>query len=295
MNPNVEYEKFTREIYQGLLSENRIKAIQVLHNVKLLGKSGQKHQIDVYWEYELDGIVHRVAIECKNYNKPVSVGAVTSFYGVLADLDNVRGMMVTTVGYQRGAKKYAAHYGINLKELRRLPIGRESIIGTVEINIDVAIAKRLFLLDPGWIDSNEVMMKQYRDYLMVLDGDKNWLIANYLPLETTSDADVCDKKGVEIKSFDELENQISSGNHSSEYVFNFEDAYVNTRNMGRVKINAVKYVFVHDQVVRQFDIDARFFIKAILKDALNGEIKVISKDPRQVWPRGTQMEHAKSK
>lgn len=42
-----------------------------------------------------------------------------------------------------------------------------------------------------------------------------------------------------------------------------------------MKVNAVKYVFVHGQVVRQFDIDARFFIKAILKDALNGEIKVI--------------------
>ena len=69
MNPNTEYEKFAQEIYQGLLNEERIKAIQVQHNVKLRGKSGQLHQVDVYWEYELAGVNHKVAIECKNYNK----------------------------------------------------------------------------------------------------------------------------------------------------------------------------------------------------------------------------------
>ena len=37
MNPNTEYEKFAQEIYQGLLNEERIKAIQVQHNVKLRG------------------------------------------------------------------------------------------------------------------------------------------------------------------------------------------------------------------------------------------------------------------
>ena len=51
MNPNTEYEKFAQEIYQGLLNEESIKAIQVQHNVKLRGKSGQLHQVDVYWEY----------------------------------------------------------------------------------------------------------------------------------------------------------------------------------------------------------------------------------------------------
>jgi hypothetical protein len=34
--------------------------------------------------------------------------------------------MVTKVGYQKGAKEFATHYGINLKELR-LPNKEESI------------------------------------------------------------------------------------------------------------------------------------------------------------------------
>lgn len=50
MNPNTEYEKFTQEIYQQLLNEDfgNIKTVNVLHNVKLKGRSGQEHQIDVY-------------------------------------------------------------------------------------------------------------------------------------------------------------------------------------------------------------------------------------------------------
>ncbi len=63
MNNATEYELFTREIYQQLVDADTIKAIKVQHNVKLEGKSGQKHQIDVYWEYEIAGVTHKVAIE----------------------------------------------------------------------------------------------------------------------------------------------------------------------------------------------------------------------------------------
>ncbi len=274
MNPNTEYEKFAQEIYQGLLNEERIKAIQVQHNVKLRGKSGQLHQVDVYWEYELAGVNHKVAIECKNYNKPVSVGKVRDFYGVLSDLNNVNGIMVTKVGYQKGAKEFAAHYGINLKELR-LPNKEESIIGRLELNLNISITRRLFLLDDEWAKSN-INLEGYRKYLMFFSGDNDWTTTNYFPLETLSDAKICDKNGIPIMSFDELEDKLPSENTEPEYIFNFEDAYVDTRNMGRVKIKKVKYVFIQEREKKVFDIDARYFIKAILKDVLNGEIKVIA-------------------
>lgn len=53
MDENTEYERFAREIYQGLIKADGINTIDVKHNVKLRGKFGQEHQIDVYWEYEL--------------------------------------------------------------------------------------------------------------------------------------------------------------------------------------------------------------------------------------------------
>ncbi len=137
MNPNTEYEKFAQEIYQGLVDADVVKTTDVKHNVKLVGKSGQAHQIDVYWEYEIAGVKHKVAIECKNYNKAVPVGKVRDFYGVLSDLNSVAGIMVTTVGYQEGAKEYASHYGVSLKELR-VPNWGEAIIGEIQINFDIS-------------------------------------------------------------------------------------------------------------------------------------------------------------
>lgn len=87
MNPNIEYKKFTQEIYQELVNADVLKTTDVQHNVKLKGRSGQEHQIDVYWEYEIAGTKQKVAIECKNYNKTVGIGKVRDFCGVLYDLN----------------------------------------------------------------------------------------------------------------------------------------------------------------------------------------------------------------
>lgn len=51
-----------------------------MHNVKLIGKSGQKHQIDVYWEYQYDNTIFKIAIECKNYNHTVSICKVRDLF-----------------------------------------------------------------------------------------------------------------------------------------------------------------------------------------------------------------------
>ena len=71
MNASTEYELFTREVYRQLSAYHNTCFTKVQHNIKLKGRSGCEHQIDVYWEYIKDGITHRVAIECKNYNKAV--------------------------------------------------------------------------------------------------------------------------------------------------------------------------------------------------------------------------------
>lgn len=82
------------------------------------------------------------------------------------------------------------------------------------------------------------------------------------------------KKRHRISTFDELENKLSEDN---EHIFNFEDAYVDTRYLGQIKINAVKYTSNKTQEKKIFAIDARNIIKAILKDALSGEIKYFDK------------------
>ncbi len=285
MNPNTEYEKFAQEIYQGLVDADVVKTTNVKHNVKLVGKSGQAHQIDVYWEYEIAGVKHKVAIECKNYNKAVPVGKVRDFYGVLADLNNVAGIMVTKVGYQEGAKDYASHYGISLKELRT-PNSEESIIGEIELNLNIAKRRRLFLVDDEWAKANNFDFSQYRNYLDSMGSLRwpprkpsiVWANATHIPLETIPNAKIRNEKGEVIATFDKLEHDLSeSFDSGSDHTFYFQDAYVDT-HWGSIKIKEVKYAHEKERQTTVFSIDAQEFIKAVLKDALSGEIRLIAKD-----------------
>ena len=79
----------------------------------------------------------------------------------------------------------------------------------------------------------------------------------YFPLEISPGASILDKKRHRISTFDELENKLSEDN---EHIFNFEDAYVDTRYLGQIKINAVKYISNKTQEKKIFAIDARNII-----------------------------------
>lgn len=285
MNPNTEYEKFAQEIYQRLVNADVIKTTVVKHNVKLIGKSGQTHQIDVYWEYEIAGVKHKVAIECKNYDNAVPVGTVRDFYGVLADLNNVAGIMLTKVGYQKGAKDYASHYGISLKELRT-PNRGEGIIGEMELNLNIGIRHCLFLVDDEWAKANNLDFSQYRTFLDSISRFRwpprepsiVWANATHIPLETIPNAKIRDERGNVIATFDKLErNLLENFDSGLDHTFYFQDAYVDTR-WGAIKIKEVKYAHEKETQTTVFSIDAQEFIKAVLKDALNGEIKLIAKD-----------------
>lgn len=282
MNSNIEYEKFTQEVYQKLVNADVVKTTEVKHNVKLIGKSGQKHQIDVYWEYEIAGVRHKVAIECKNYNQKVPVGKVRDFYGVLSDLNNVSGIMVTKIGYQEGAKQYASHCGINLMELRT-PNKGEGIIGETTLNIDAKVRHCLFLVDEEWAKANNLNLQLYKERLDFMSSFSwpprkphiRWSEATHIPLPT-KDGKIRDGKGQTITIFDELDTKLSENfEKESDTTFNFQDAYIDTTYWGPVKIKEVKYVHETKNQTTVISIDAQEFIKAILKDAESGKIKLI--------------------
>ena len=285
MNPDIEYEKFAQEVYQELVNADVVKTVEVKHNIKLIGNSGQEHQIDVYWEYEIAGVKHKVAIECKNYNSTVPVGKVRDFYGVLSDLNNVAGIMVTKVGYQEGAKKFASHYGINLMELRT-PNEGEGIIGETILNFDVKVRHRLFLVDEEWAKAKNLNLQRYKEFLDNMSklswhphkSRIQWSNSTHIPLGT-KDEKIRDGKGQTITTFDELDKKLPENSEKdSDFTFNFQDAYINTNELGQTKIKEVKYTYERGNQTTVISIDARDLIKAILKNAESGEIKLIAKN-----------------
>lgn len=279
MNPNTEYELFTQVVYQQLLNYHHASINNVQHNIKLKGHSGCEHQIDVYWEYEKNGVNHHVAIECKNYNKRVEKEKVCAFQGVLADLDNVEGIMVTKRGFQKGAKEYAKEYGISLKELRPPKTG-ETIIGTIDIHTHAEVRHTRFKVDEEWAENNNFNLQQHREFYAMLDytNAESWKTATHIPLETMNN-DIVDSEGKRIATLEELEQKISNCSISDyPIVFKYDDAYVKCRHFGPVKILEVKYDYEIDDQKTIINMDAKGFVKAILKDALseNTDLMVLS-------------------
>ena len=277
MNPNTEYERFTQEIYQQLVNLDVVRTTTVQHDVMLVGRSGQKHQIDVYWEYEIAGNKHRVAIECKNYNKPVPIGKVRDFKGVLDDLNGVNGIMVTKVGYQEGTKKYAQEYGIYLKELRTPRYG-ETIIGEIENHIHYEVRYTLFHVDEEWAAQNAFDIERYRKRLSLLFTFRTelWNRHPYIYLERKNDY-LRDANENVVADLRLLEKKIPD--HPTDdypFVFKFDEAYLESRYFGHVKILEVLYDYNVTDEIKTIALDAGDLVKAILKDAQNGNTDFVA-------------------
>ena len=115
-----QYEELTNWLVNQLLVHTSIG--EVRRNVKLRGRT-TTNQIDVLWEVPAaDGEVWRVLFEARRYKRRIGQQDVHAFRSVVDDVDGgserTLGVMVTTKGYQEGAVRVAAGYGVELLELR---------------------------------------------------------------------------------------------------------------------------------------------------------------------------------
>jgi Restriction endonuclease len=116
LNTSLPYEALVQRIFQNIVDDTD-RTVIVRHNVTLQGIT-LRHQIDVYWEFEHAGILHRTVVQVKDWNKPLHQGELLKFKGVLEDLPGQpRGIVVTRKGYQSGAAEFARVHDISLFEL----------------------------------------------------------------------------------------------------------------------------------------------------------------------------------
>jgi hypothetical protein len=273
-NKGTEYEQFVQEIYQALLDNEDIKSISVEHDVDLEGRSGCKHQIDVYWEYEIAGIKQKVAIECKDYNtSDISIGKIRDFYGALSDIGNINGIFVCKNGYQSGAKKFADFYGINLQELRT-PTSEDwtGRIETIQINItecNLSIKDREPIFDLQWFKEKFGMPQEGQS--ITFEGISNEVF-------------IFDKNGNPIKSIQDLENALPHElkvAKDQEYTYDWEDAFIETNEFGKIKIRSMKFIYdILQSEPEVLTISGKDMAKAILKDVRTNEVQFFYKDGR---------------
>jgi hypothetical protein len=115
----MEYELLVKSIYEAISVQKDVANSKIERNVVINGAAGVGHQIDILWSYDTNNKNRRVLIECKNYSKAVDLGVARNFKGVLDDIGNCDGLIVTKVGFQKGAQKFCEHYNILTKVCRK--------------------------------------------------------------------------------------------------------------------------------------------------------------------------------
>ncbi|HDX8589722.1 TPA: restriction endonuclease [Aeromonas dhakensis] len=130
------YERLTAFVLKSL-NENHT----VIHDIKLIGDSDVKHQIDV--TVEEGSIKKRVLIECKDFDvsgDKVGLGIVRDFWGVIDDIHPDEATIVTCNGFTTDAIKYAKSKNIKLAILREFQESdREGRIETICVNIEAYV------------------------------------------------------------------------------------------------------------------------------------------------------------
>lgn len=120
---NIKPKKDRTRNDKGILLEqivamlHEVEGVKVETNVYLTPKSGdetRKREIDVLLTSNQIGYETRVAIQCKNYGKPITVGQIGEFRDLLEDVNIAvqHGIIVSVNGYQSGAIQRAKELGI---------------------------------------------------------------------------------------------------------------------------------------------------------------------------------------
>jgi hypothetical protein len=261
---STDYEKLARKIYEDILALEGVDNIDVQHNVKIKGKSGVEHQIDVFWEYKYAGVTHRVLIECKHYSHPVSLLHVRNLHGLITDIPNSSGILVTTVGYQSGVVEYANFYEMGLKLIRK-PQG-EDWDGCIQIvNIEM-----------------QIFSNNYINFKLEFDGKhqptKDFAEKDSSVLSILSTDIVVKDEGVDPVPFNIwLDRHVPVGADGygieSQKTLIPESSYLVTSNNQSLKLGRVIVTYMSSQFKQNLEIDAMNLVEAVLEDFNTGEVE----------------------
>lgn len=251
---STEYEKVAQQVYQAILATEEVETIEVLHNVQITGRSGVAHQIDVYWRYLRDGVEHQVLVECKYYKSTIDLIHARNLLGLLADIPNSQGVLLTTMGFQSGVVNLCNFYGISLKRLRD-PQGSDwdGFIQKVEIQ---GILNKTDYLELGVnLDSNHdetASTLATKPSINLHDSLLQDSMASPVPAVTWLDRNV---------PFDE--SQIGT---PLTITLTPPCTFIVLPPGQRLKIHSLDVQYVHSSTILNFSFDAMDLVKGVLED-----------------------------
>lgn len=260
-NTGIAYEKLTQQIFDQIVNQNAVQNIDVQHNVTLNGKTTD-HQIDVFWNFSLNGITYQTIIQAKDWGSKVKQEHLLAFKGVLDDLPSgTLGIFVSKSGFQSGAKEYAKAHGIRLYELRK-PTDEDWEGRLKRIDIDfhwqLPYCKNLRVVaDKKWCDEHSI----------------NALDNRYKAIAQSSTVMV-NSEGVQIGSINDWIVECFKTATAEEKTYSklFDDAYIVVGDGTKIKISSISADIGFYEEEETMVVDAENIVATILKDLSSGTI-----------------------
>jgi hypothetical protein len=97
------------------------------NDIKLIGKSGTKRQIDVFIKGNIYAFEVKILVDSKNYSNPVDIKEVESIIGMVEDVGANLGVIVCPSGFTDGAKRRAETSSIQLYEIYDQLLGNSKL------------------------------------------------------------------------------------------------------------------------------------------------------------------------
>lgn len=255
-NTGKHYEKLAQLIFSRIINQNIAETIHVQHDVTLKGKT-TSHQIDVYWEFDLNGIQYRTIIQAKDWKNKVKKEQMLAFKAILDDLPvGTNGIFVARNGFQSGAIEVAQAHGIAIYELRE-PIDADWGDTITEINIKMLIqfprCKNLNLqIDQNWVSENDIDTYLLNDQCL----RSNCILTNKNGTPVCTLADVI-QECLHQSSTEELTTIIKD----------FDDnTFIKLSDTQFVKLKCLSGDFGYKTVMHTIKISIEDIVKLILKD-----------------------------
>jgi hypothetical protein len=267
-NANRNYELFVRDIVEALLKADGL-TIKVDHDVQIQGIS-RWHQIDVYWEYKLGGLQHRVVINCKNYASTIKVTHVETLAGVLNDMPGVRGIIVTTKGFQKGAIDYAKVHQIGLKVIRP-PVDQDWEGRIRQVDLQVIIQRPVLL--EAKISLNKAWAEAQPEGADAMTGTATYR-ADVTVVRDLDSARVEDLNALWNRAM--REHSTSTGEEHAA-ALSWSNAFLHSEGRPPRKIDSIEFRWRYDHGTSTSTVVARD-PKAIVKDAIDGTLLFVDPD-----------------
>lgn len=270
------YEKYSKQVFETFLRKQGSKLRNCQHDIKLMGRSQVRHQIDVYFEREEDGVWKKYAIECKNYASRVEIGRVRDFWAAIEDIGDINGIFMAKSGYQIGAIRYGTHKQISLKELRLPEMrdwdGRVKSISFEIVVIDVKVTSRKFEIDNEWAAANLVAIKECFPGEAIIK----------LPVKfSTTDKIFLDEQNTPVASVQDVEKEIFRAEARpvgiENYHFDISKYFVMVEGKFAFKMKSLSSeVQVNEPQIEKYHVESE--VDCVLKDIQTGNIDFFTED-----------------